>query len=147
MKFFAMIFLACSATGAMAAGGIVNFPSSERNEAVSNAVAALPSVSPYLAMAKSMYAAGGQAEPLFIYSPETGSGVDCDDRPSEYSGPALDFCAFTAQVAYGWYADPTLVVKVKGYLSRSKIAAGVLSAADFKIVEVSIGSPLPTGLE
>lgn len=147
MKSIAGLVLALWVSPAFASGGFVQFPSEARAREVSATIGTSPQVAPYLATAKAMYAPDAETVPLLIFSQEAGSGLDCDQPMATYGEVNDNFCAFTASLAYGWYADPVLVVVVKGYMNRNVVASGAVSRADLKITEVSIQSPLPTGLE
>lgn len=73
--------------------------------------------------------------------------VDCSAHPRPYGRPDESNCAFEIEASYGWYADPALLVTVKGFVAKSKLAAGTLKPTDFTIREFSFRIPDPTGLE
>ena len=61
------------------------------------------------------------------------------------------YCLFEANSKYGWYADPSLVVSIKGFIKKDKIHKGTKKELkkykNLKITKVELGTPLPTGLE
>lgn len=73
--------------------------------------------------------------------------IDCSVNPKPYGTTDKSKCGFKAKRSFGWYADPVLVVSVKGYVSAAKAKAGTIEAQDITIAEVSIQKPDPTGLE
>jgi hypothetical protein len=72
---------------------------------------------------------------------------DCSNNPVIGFQPDTSFCGFEFNMLYGWYADPVLVLTIKGYVAKSKIARGGLTDKDLIVTETTIGTPLPTGLE
>lgn len=73
--------------------------------------------------------------------------VDCSVHPREYGQLLTAFCQFEAQAVYGWYADPSMVFVVTGYVLNGDSLNRVLTAADLKITEYKLQTPLRTGLE
>jgi hypothetical protein len=79
---------------------------------------------------------------------DQGQSIDCTINPKPYGQPVKTMCAFTARKAYGWYADPTLVILAKGFVNGAKVESGAkLTEQDLEVREVSITKPDPTGLE
>ena len=88
--------------------------------------------------------------------------IDCDKRPTPSPEDDRDlapgYCLITAQLSYGWYADPKLVIKIIGYIKREKIQSGSIEVFDIeksyfdsgykelKITSIDLQYPLKTGL-
>jgi len=86
--------------------------------------------------------------------------IDCAKRPMSYGRDlAAGYCLVNVSLAYGWYADPSMVLEVTAYIKKEKIKAGdiVLRTSergakrwelqDLAITSVNVRTPLPTGLE
>lgn len=73
--------------------------------------------------------------------------LDCTKHPVMFGQANTAYCAIELDTVYGWYADPTLITGVKGFIRQALIATGELEAGDFNIIDVEIKTPLPTGLE
>ena len=118
-----------------------------RRLAIQDAVATDAHVKPYfdlaLAAAKAEFPGATDLDDRTLHL----QTISCADRPVEFGTPNKDFCGIALAKGYGWYADPMLVTKVRGYVRQVKITAGELGAEDLKIVEVTVVRPLPTGLE
>jgi hypothetical protein len=75
------------------------------------------------------------------------TSVDCKKNPESYGTVDPSFCALRGVVSFGWYADPTLILRAVGYIKKDKIAAGLLNESDFIVTNVIASTPLRTGLE
>lgn len=82
------------------------------------------------------------------------TSMECDDQKvSEIQPQAADFdsskyCYFRLNRAYGWYADPEIILTYYGFISRSLVEAGdVDPVSDVIPLRLQLLKPLPTGLE
>lgn len=73
--------------------------------------------------------------------------VDRSVHPKPYGSADENFCQVEMRAAYGWYADPVLVITVKAFVAKSKLEAGKLTEKDFTIRDFNATIPDPTGLE
>ena len=115
--------------------------SPERAAAIGQQVYASKNVTKLLAAAKALR----RMDP--IEDARLQCKVDPTSHPRPYGTPDTSQCAFEIEASYGWYADPVLLVTVKGFVAKSKVAAGPLTEKDFEVREFSFRIPDPTGLE
>jgi hypothetical protein len=88
--------------------------------------------------------------------------IDCNDNmPVEGDLPRpknKDFCAFSGSSYYGWYADPSVIVQVKGYIYRQRALNPKYTdndnhvfprtwVDDVKIMSLNVLYPIRNGLE
>lgn len=73
--------------------------------------------------------------------------IDCAVNPKPFRQVDKSKCLVTGMKAYGWYADPSLVINVKAFVSASKVLSGKINASDIQISEITVTKPDPTGLE
>jgi len=80
-------------------------------------------------------------------NPSLAGKVNPSEHPRPYGNENANASAIEVQASYGWYADPVLVIKIKAFVSKEKLAAGKLTDKDFTVREFTATIPDPTGLE
>lgn len=114
----------------------------QRAAVLAKSIYALQTVQSQVAPAKANHSLSNGAD-----HPEMTAGPNCASNPKPYGRPDTNFCEVEVTTSYGWYADPSLIIVVKGYVARTKINSGAITAQDFQLRSVTATVPDPTGLE
>lgn len=116
--------------------------SAERAHEIGKAIYASKGLQKLVAAAKALRRMdASQDEPALT------ARLDCSSHPKPYGTADESFCGIELHTSYGWYADPVLVITVKAFVSKKKLAAGAITPEDFSVRDFSAKIPDPTGLE
>ena len=81
------------------------------------------------------------------------TSVECEEsavaevQPDAADLNPKDYCYIRLSRAFGWYADPELVLTYYAFLKKAAVESGNISPEDFLVLRMQILKPLRTGLE
>ena len=132
-------------SSAFAADGNPAPDSYQQTQAAAMAAFSKPEVAKLVTAATEIHHIDASTKPMI--SADDNHLIDCNINPKPYGRADKSKCGFVAIKSFGWYADPVLVVTVRGFVTSEKSISGIIQDNDITISEVSIQKPEPTGLE